>query len=202
MRYELETIYQAFVDCDDNCARLYFVVDYGGNRITVKDAYDVDWHIFAVHKACPTIRYECNSGIWCLNCDRWGLERGDHWHSSVVTKADDKDPHVKDNLHGEHRPMKGKHYNVIIEDDIVDAYRYGLWSIEKEVNEEMKEERVNQLYDVIFFNKETEVIDFRDIILAPNREEAYLLAVQKFGKYDPKVHIKAALNLLTYNVNE
>ena len=67
------------------------------------------------------------------------------------------------------------------------------------VSKEVKGKMYLQVYNVILFNRETMQIDFREDMIAENPEEVYLLAVQKFGKYDPKVHVKQANSILGFD---
>jgi len=66
----------------------------------------------------------------------------------------------------------------------------------KEVKKKMGDEL--QLIDVIFFNKKTEVIDYRENIVAQDTEEAYMIAANDFGKYSSKVHIRRANCILGF----
>lgn len=210
MKYELDTIYQAFVESDGVFARLYFVVDYNGNRFTVKDAYDTDWHIFPVNHLCPTLLYRCSSGEWHLHDDGvWTLQREEFMYRAVVSKADDEDPVVKDDLH---KSAPGKHYDAIVMDDMpgcrtspedtkkaVDWYkrmfdlplvgakrrRTGIITSITEGGNEMGK----SLFHVILFNRKTEKIDFKEYIPALEATDACMVAAQRLGKYDPKIHI-------------
>jgi len=58
--------------------------------------------------------------------------------------------------------------------------------------------KMMQLIDVIFFNRKTRHIDYRENIVAINIEEAYMLAAQDYTKYNPKVHVKHANCLFSF----
>lgn len=72
--------------------------------------------------------------------------------------------------------MKGKHYDCIVMDDI----------IEKEVKGKMTNK---SLFHVILFNRKTEEIEFDRIQPASNEQDAVMQAAQLYGKYDSKVHL-------------
>lgn len=68
----------------------------------------------------------------------------------------------------------------------------------EEAKKEVKSEMELQLIDVIFFNKKTKVIDYRENIVAADTEEAYILAAQDYREYDVKVHIRRANCILSF----
>lgn len=196
MKYELDTIYQAFVSHDETFARLYFVFDYDYYRVTVKDAYDGNWKIYHI-AGSMRFTHTCDHGTWKAVLGqggvkagvRWEYRRGGHVHFPSISLADTDDPNVIDSM------RKGKHYDAIVEDDIVDAMedvmqdvhrrkRAGIITNITEGGNEMHKE----LYHVILFNRKTEKIDYKAYITAADETEAAMTAAHDYDKYDAKVH--------------
>lgn len=152
------------MDEDDFFARLYFIVDYNGSRITVKDAYAIDWHAFPAGREYPTIRYESPSGVWRFNGTEWSLKREEFYYRAVVSEADDKDPYVKDDLHPDTVKVKtkvgqvpleyyadypGRHYDNLIIDDMADAFGYSISTFSNK-DVALHKETLEKAKDVLF----------------------------------------------------
>jgi len=58
------------------------------------------------------------------------------------------------------------------------------------------------LFHVIFFNRKTEVIDFKGYIPAASETDACMLAAQTYGKYDSKTHIHIVKHIVEYTVKD
>ena len=69
----------------------------------------------------------------------------------------------------------------------------------EKAKKEVKGKMYLQLIEVTIFNRKTLEVDFHENVIAENDDEAYLLAVQSFGKYDPKIHVKAAKCILGFD---
>jgi len=230
LKYELDTIYQAFVDTGHACHRMYFMFDENwqrnGGMICIKDACDVDWTTLPLDTA-PNFAHPCSYGTWHLRISadyqpEWKLHKknkhGTYVYIPVISKADDTDPQVKDDLHG---GMKGKHHDALIEDDMADAFAYGMTKkedVEKEVKQVVDwwkmvklgdkkmsldsirkmfnectskkggNEMHKELYHVILFNRKTEKIDYKAYIVAIGEMEAGMTAAHDYEKYDGKIH--------------
>jgi len=100
--------------------------------------------------------------------------------------------------------MKGKHYDYVIEDDMIDAYKYALGSLtigEQECYNCLTkgdDKMTKYLFHIILFNTETEQIDFKGYIAASSDDDARMLAAQTFGKFDPKVHATNCKQIMSY----
>ena len=213
MNYKVDVLYTAYVDIREDVHRIYFMFHHyrEGNMksLFIKKGLKDGWNSYTIG-VTDTIQYVCPEGIWRVNfhihCNpTWMFYFKGANYEPTISAMDDDD-------------YKGKHYEAVIEDDMVDAFGYAVTAnkdVEKEVKQvtkwyertrgidfanplqpkikftskkEVKGEML-QLIDVIIFNRKTEVVDFRKDIVAPDRSEAALVAVQEFGKYNPKIHI-------------
>lgn len=173
------------MDHDDVFARLYFVFDYDYYRVTVKDAYDENWKIYHI-AGSMRFTHTCGHGIWKAVLGqggaeagvRWEYRRGEHVHFPSISLADTDDPNVIDSM------RKGKHYDAIIEDDMVDALAYAVNSMQPKVKWEGGNEMTKRLYHVILFNRKTEKIDYKAYVPARDETDAAMIAAQSWGSYD------------------
>ncbi len=118
-------------------------------------------------------------------------------------------------LADEEPEFKGRHYDALIIDDIPmgstssspeEVRRTTEWyGTQYHLNPEYMEEvkgKMLQLIDVIFFNRKTKVIEYHKEIVAINTEEAYMLAAQDYGKFNPKVHVRHAHCLFGFDEDD
>ena len=190
--YESKTVYEAKVETGD---KIYFMFYHASGashmQITRSDVSDSGWLDYLLI-ADEDLCYHTPNGVWILHTPKecsptWlfhvetAVKQG-MFYAPIITRVSDKAV-----VHSVVRvtPDGRRHYDMVIKDDI----------IEKEV----KGKVYLQMFDVIFFNRETKLIDFREDMIAESPEEVYLLAVQKFGKYDPKVHVKQANGILGFD---
>ena len=191
--YEPETVYEAYVNAN---VSIYFMFTRRQNvrRVSImrSDVSDGIWTNYHIGTATE-VNYYVPNGTWIL---RIHVGYQPDWlfkdkvngtlSKAIISKA------------------WGKHYDTVVEDDIAscattpeDVKEAVKWY--KKTKEEVKGKMYLQLIDVTIFNRKTKHIDFRENIIAENNDEAYLLAVQAFGKYNPKVHVKAANCILGFN---
>ena len=136
----------------------------------------------------PTyLHYYTDYGVWrrTTGNGKWEFdddEERDDYRPTIIRECGI--PTIS--LAKEEPELRGRHYDAIIEDDMID---------EKEVKKKM----YLQAIDVIFFDRKTKKVVYREIIVANDTEGAYMLAAQDFGKYDPKVHVKNARCLFGFN---
>lgn len=219
VRYELDTIYKAVANTNKNCCRIYFRFFLWSNNsqkmLWVAQSTDgilgKTYHI----DTAIEVRHVTNEGIWVLSFHRgrsptWGFIQNDgHKYKPSISLAHMPIPTARmwhDARQAEARQSR--------KDDMVDAAIYGTACTPTEyakeevrrvlkwyekAKKEVKGKMYLQLFDVILFNRETKHVDFREDMIAESPEEAYLLAVQAFGKYNPKVHVKQANCILGFD---
>ena len=199
LSYNCETIYKAELAHDS----IFFVLTNRRKSILSimrADVSDDDWTHYNVSAATAGIRHHVTSGTWIIN-----FKAGDYLAIVFKKKSEPGcvfNPHIHEaNMVVPTEDVFNK--NTKAHNDMVDAAIYGTACTPAEYAKEevrrtlkwyekTKKEvkgKMLQLIDVIIFNRKTEVVDFRKDIVAPDRSEASLVAVQEFGKYDPKIHI-------------
>ena len=206
--YEPKTVYEARVETGD---KIYFVFYHGtrASHIQIKRS-DSGWLDYLL---IPNVdlRYYVPNGIWILHASKecnpiwlFGIEtavKKGLFYTPIITRVSDKAV-VHSVVHP--TPYGGRHYDMALAQKVYremvgDDERKGSILMNNPILKEVKGKMYLQLIDVTIFNRETKHIDFHENIVAENNDEAYLLAVQAFGKYDPKVHVKAARCILGFN---
>ena len=221
--YEPETVYEASVETGD---RIYFMFYHGtrASHVQIKrsDVSDSGWLDYLLIPDVD-LHYHAPNGVWILHIAKecnptWLFKMGTErkkglFYTPTIIRVSDKAV-VQSVVHT--TPYGGRHYDTLIMDDMPIAeheetlaqknYREmkAEANADKRWNEVLRKKEVKkkmylQLIDVTIFNRETKHIDFHENVIAENNDEAYLLAVQSFGKYDPKVHVKRANCILGFN---
>ena len=186
--YKPDTIYKAVVNIDSGVYRIYFLFSNshkGGKCVSIGEGIHTgpEWSVYHIATATD-VYHTCNEGTWMMHIPEgcystwsfrlWGVSPS---HKATISLAN------------EEPEFKGRHYDAIIEDDVIE--------------EEVKIKMGNKaLFHIIFFNTETEVIDFKDYITAKSETDACMLAAQSFGKYDFNVHERVVKHILEYRVKE
>lgn len=218
MEYEADTIYEAKIDVGMSCRRIYFLFSRSklrGKCVSIGEGIRTgpEWSVYSIGRATE-VYHTCNEGTWMMHrqegCNptwtfrQWGVS---YSHKATVSLAK-----------GEPE-LRGKHYDVVIEDDIpsrssspedvkkdtgwyqMEAQR--MYTLKPKYMEEVKRDMGNKaLFHVIFFNTKLEVIDFKDYITAASETDACMLAAQSFGKYDSNIHERVVTHILDYKVKE
>lgn len=225
MKYELETLYEAFVDSDKGCHRMHFeFYNDEGHTLCVRDAYDTEWTHHMYDESHLGIDHRTKDGTWVFRITNrtagtWLYWKEGQCYTPHITKVPDDDKHFNNKS-----KMKGRHYDTLIMDDMPmgssvstpeDAKKATEWyertqgidfanPLQPKIKFTSKKEvkgKMLQLIDVIFFNRKTKEIDFRKEIVAVDMEEAYMLAAQEYGKYNSKVHMRHANCLFSFVEN-
>ncbi len=118
-----------------------------------------------------------------MTARKWKFERDGHVYNPEVLEVG----------------MKGRHYDALIHDDMIDATIYAMKSTFKDDRfmrqgiitniTEGGNEMDRRLYHVILFNKKTENIDFKEYVAAKDETDASMQAAQAYGKYSSVVHV-------------
>ena len=186
MIYELDTIYEAKIDVGMSCRRIYFLFSdnkLAGKCVSISEClYSVPgWDVYHIITATE-VHHTCSEGTWILSlypeCNpKWSFrDKGGCLYTPTISLVNDE------------LELKGRHYDHTIINDLI--------GFEKK---EVKNEMYLQAIDVIFFNRKTKKVAYRELIVANDTEGAYMLAAQAFGKYDPKVHVKYAHCMFGFN---
>ena len=154
---------------------------------------------------------------WCYLRFKFIVEHGKAFMliETTVGATCDKIEIVADKEYEYPKEMKGKHYSALIEDDMIDAYKYAMSALkdtmaldpgcltvgEQECYESLMkgdDDMTKYLWHIILFNTKTEIIDYKAYIPASSGSDAQMLAAQKFGKFDPKVHAVNCKQIMSY----
>jgi len=185
---ELDKTYKAVCNIDEGCFIIYFKFYYahGMKTLWIAETGDGAHEATYILAGASEIRNTRPEGTWILTFHKdhtptWMLKtkKGD-WHTPIISDVNDEN-------------VKGKHYDYIIEDDIInndtiDAYRYIIknypFDYQMKGGKDMK-----YLFHVIIFNTGSETIEYKAYTPAKNEQEASMLAAQNYGMYDPNKHI-------------
>lgn len=91
--------------------------------------------------------------------------------------------------------VSGKHYDMVIEDDIAssvstaEGLRKAVEWYEECTKKEVKKKMTKNLHHIMFFNKKTETIDFKQYIPAKDAQAATMIAAQTYKDYNPEIHM-------------
>lgn len=190
--YKPETVYEARVETGDGIHFMFYHSSRASHvQIKRSDVSDSGWLDYLLIPDVD-LYYHAPNGVWILHTSK---ECNPTWLFKVETAV-----------------KKGLLYKPIIAEtpykpSIAELQHKSRWGEESERQyslkpkymKEVKGKMYLQLIDVTIFNRKTKHIDFHENIVTENNDEAYLLAVQAFGKYDPKVHVKAAKCILGFN---
>ena len=220
--YDRETVYKAELAHDS----IYFVfTDRRKSLLSIMraDVCDDDWTHYGVSNATAAIRHPVTSGAWIVRFPPGGTTAP---IEIVFSKKSEKGCVFKPHIHETNMTVPS--YDIAKRDDMADAFGYAVTAskdVKKEVKQatewykrtqgmdfanplqpkikftsmkEVKDKMYLQLISVTIFNRKTLEVDFHKNVIAENNDEAYLLAVQSFGKYDPKIHVKAAKCILGF----
>lgn len=203
-RYELDTIYKAVANTSKSVYRTYFLFSYShgsGKCVNVGECIDgLSWNVYHIGTATE-VHHTCPEGTWILRIhvgcqpDWLFKDREGYLHSATISLANAETTRHHYGMPVDPETLAQKNYREMKAED----ERKKVMEWYEKAKKEVKGEMYLQLIDVTIFNRETKHIDFRENIVAENNDEAYLLAVQAFGKYNPKVHVKAARCILGFN---
>ena len=207
MDYQRDVLYTAYVDTRKDVHRIYFMLHYDKDRdaktIFIKKDLKDRWNSYVISMP-DTIQYACPWGICRVNFHLYCSPTwmfyidGANYEPTVSVMGDDD--------------YKGKHYDAIIDDDVVDAAVYFLESERVKKMEKSKGlpltplfknvaeggEEMKALYHVILFNRKTEEIDFKAYISAAGEIEAGMTAAHNYDKYDGKIHMHIVKHISSY----
>lgn len=216
--YEPETVYEALVTVENVTHSIYFMFSHrtGVNRVNIRRVSgNSDWCGYYIDTA-TAVKYYVPLGTWIMRvhvgCNPDWLfqtKKDGALHVPTIAKA------------------WGIKHSDEEKDDMVDAFGYAMTEkkdVDKEVKQvidwhkrqrmwhdacqaearqtkkkEVKKEMYLQLIEVIFFNRKTKEVDLKKNIVAKDPEDAYMLAAQDFGKFDPKVHVKTQRCVLGFS---
>lgn len=172
--YEPEVVYEAHVNAH---VSIYFMFSRRQNvkRVSVmrSDVSDGIWTNYNLLGTATEIHHSVPVGMWILRihvgCRPDWLFR--HNNGTLNTPTVFKAWGIS-----------GKHYH---------------WY--EKAKKEVKSKMVLHVIDVIFFNRKTKKVEYRELKVAHDTEGAYMLAAQEFGKYDPKLHVKYAHCMFGFN---
>ena len=225
MEYRVDRLYKAVVNNAGGVYRIYFMFfnnPVSGKVVGIGKGIHSGpvWSYYHIGTATE-VRHTCSEGTWVVtfypDCNpTWRLypKTGSWWTPTISLADEESETHAQK----AYREMQEDKYGTSVtpaEYARVEVKRTGEWyrKMMKEDkargsilmdnpilrSKEVKKKMYLQLIEVIIFNKETKEVDFREDIVAENEDEAYLLAVQKFGKYNPKIHTKAAKCILGFD---
>ena len=211
MECEVNVVYKAVTNTTTNCYRIYFMFSYShvsgkllniGKCLPITEKWST-YHIYHIGTATE-VHHTCPEGTWIVEFPygcypTWTFRNRNKFDYTPTISLANEEPE-----------LSGKHYDVVIEDDMIDAATYAInqekakaevktaiswYKSMKEVRESMGDKA---LFHVILFNRKTEVIDFKDYIPAKSETDACMLAAQSFGKYDSNVHERVVKHILEY----
>ena len=221
--YEVDTIYKAVANTNKNVYRIFFLFSYSarvGKCINIGEGvYEGQWNVYHIGTATE-IHHVCSEGVWIMSFHEgenptWKFIQDDGYkYTPTISLANAKTRRNHYNTPDDPETLAQKNYREMVEEDKRKGSIYGTACTPAEyakeevrrtlrwyekAKKEVKGKMYLQLIDVTIFNRKTKHVDFREDIIAENNDEAYLLAVQAFGKYDPKVHVKAANCILGFS---
>ena len=149
----------------------------------------------------PSHRYDTEGAITYQTCyGFWKYSFTGKWYFADLGSTHWRQATIRE----EGIRMKGKHYDYVIEDDMIDAYKYALGSLtigEQECYNCLTkgdDKMTKYLFHIILFNTETEQIDFKGYIAASSDDDARMLAAQTYGKFNTKVHATNCKQIMSY----
>lgn len=216
MGYKEDTVYEARVETGD---KIYFKFSHGekANFVDIMRS-DISNGSWLNYLLVPDIdlHYFVPNGTWILHTS---VECNPTWLFTVNTKVKKglaytptitrvKDGAKVSNVVFEDS-LGRRHYDALIIDDMSmgsastpkeDVSKTISWyKSMKEVRESMGSKA---LFHVMFFNRKTEKIDFKDYVPAVSETDACMLAAQSFGKYDSNIHVRVVKHIVEYNIIE
>ncbi len=213
VRYKLNTVYKAVANTNRSLYRIYFLFSPKFEKcVSIGEGIHVgpEWSTYRIANVTE-IRHVRPEGTWILKLypeksPTWMFVQDDGYkYNPTISLASDKDPAVRE------YDWARISCDTIIYDDIVDAATYAWKATTKDdvkkatewykgmKEKEVKKKMYLQAIDVIFFDRKSKKVVYREIVVANDTEGAYMLAAQSFGKYDPKVHVKYAHCMFGFN---
>ena len=197
MEYMLDTIYEARVAAGKSCHRIYFLFSNsqkGGKCVSIGEGIHTgpEWIAYYIGTSYE-VHHVCPEGSWILfvACNVWRFkEKSGCMHIPTISLANEEQEGFNTQY-----TLKPEYTHI----DLQTAGRRRQGIITNIKEEEVKKEMYLQAIDVIFFNRKTKKVEYREIVVAHDIEGAYMLAAQDFGKYDPKLHVKNAHCMFGFN---
>lgn len=187
MIYELDTIYEAKIDVGMSCRRIYFLFSdnkLAGKCVSISEClYSVPgWDVYHIITATE-VHHTCFEGTWilylCPECNsKWTFrDKGGRLYTPTISLVNDE------------LELKGRHYDYAIIDDLIGFEKKG-------VKDKMAYEK--HIFHIMFFNKKSEQIDFKQYIPAKDTQAAVMIAAKTYKDYDPELHM-VIVKLIDYS---
>lgn len=196
-------MYRAVVNGRDDYHRLFFLFCRNGAKKMLWVGATREGHLARTYdiktrneERTSQIRHETQDGCWTITFE---LEAQPTWrfaakygilYSPTISKVDN--PEMVNPSYG-----AWKEFAAHTEKDIRDACGLPIpvyaanrrrQGILVNITEEGGDEMHKQLIHVIFFNTETETIDYKAYVPAKDETDAVMIAAQTYGSYDSNVH--------------
>ena len=196
LEYKVDKLYRAVVNSKtgDGVHRIFFKFhdDYNGRMVCIAETRQAKPITYYIDEKCTyVVRHKCKDGIWAftfsVDCNPVVsfLTKDGLYYTPTISDAD--------LAMDSGRQWEGKHYDAIIEDDMVDAWKYGI------DYRKGGDSMTKQLYHVILFNKVTETIDYKAYLPAQDQTDAVMIAAQNHGKYNSNIHIVITKHIAEYD---